>query len=697
MTRYAVCAVTLALAACGGGSAPAPETAAAPKYVEAGACRDCHIEIWTSYMQTGMGRSFFRPSPENTVEAYDGIPYYHEASDRLYRMTRREGKFYQKRYQVGPADQDINVVEKEIHYVMGSGNHARTYLHQKPNGEIIELPLGWYSESGGKWRMSPGYDKRDHFGFQRLIAFDCMFCHNGFPEMAEGADFAGEPPAYKGRIPEGIDCQRCHGPGLPHLEALQRNAPPEEVASSIVNPARLAPERQMEVCYQCHLESTSRQLPNIVHRFGRGVFSYSPGEPLSDYALYFDHAAGSKFGDKFEINHSAYRLRKSRCFTESQGRLLCTTCHDPHGAPITKPQAQVCQGCHEGLTQVASHPKSEDCTSCHMPKRRTDDVVHAVMTDHYIQRRPPAGNLLAPKKEKHGEDVAYRGVVEPYYPESVREDYRALAQIAQDSNREAGIRALEGRDLAPEFLYELASARERAGDFGGAAATFERALAAKPEMTIARRRLGAALRQAGNLDRAEVELLQAARQDKTDSRIRKELGLVYIAKGRPEQAGDEFRAAIELDPELPENHNNLAGALLQLGREEQAEASFREAIRLQPDLAEANFGLGNLLAARGEIELAQQHWRVAIDGSPRSAAPRYNYAVTLIQQERWREAREQLEAAVEADPAMDAARLALGELLLAEGRIAEGRAHLERAAKSRDAAIQKAAQEALRQ
>ena len=30
-----------------------------------------------------------------------------------------------------------------------------------------------------------------------------------------------------------------------------------------------------------------------------------------------------------------------------------------------------------------------------MPKRRAEDAVHVVMTDHYIQRRKPAGNLLA--------------------------------------------------------------------------------------------------------------------------------------------------------------------------------------------------------------------------------------------------------------------------------------------------------------
>ncbi|MEZ5397136.1 MAG: cytochrome c3 family protein [Bryobacterales bacterium] len=458
---WLLAAFTAALVGCG--AQPAAEEPLTG-YVEAAACRDCHREIWDSYAKTGMGRSFYRPAPENTLETYGGEPFYHNASDRYYAMIERGGKYFQGRYQKGSANEEINVVEKEIQYVMGSGNHARTYLHQKPNGEIVELPLGWYSEGGGSWGMNPGYDKRNHYGFQRLIAFDCMFCHNGYPEMADGADFAGRRAAYVGRIAEGIDCQRCHGPGGPHLEALQRNAPTEEVQQSIVNPARMSPERQMEVCYQCHLETTSRPLPNILHKFGRGVFSYVPGEPLGEYAAYFDHAPGSKFEDKFEINHSAYRLRQSQCFQRSEGRLLCTTCHDPHGAPITRPQAEVCRGCHEGLASLAGHPAGEDCAKCHMPKRRTDDVVHAVMTDHKIQRRPLAGDLLASKREKSDAEVAYHGEVVAYYPATIESEYVALAQIAQDANREAGIAALEGRELGPEMRYELASAYQRAGE-----------------------------------------------------------------------------------------------------------------------------------------------------------------------------------------------------------------------------------------
>ena len=35
-----------------------------------------------------------------------------------------------------------------------------------------------------------------------------------------------------------------------------------------------------------------------------------------------------------------------------------------------------------------------------MPKQRTDDAVHVIMTDHMIQRLKPSGDPLAPRPEK---------------------------------------------------------------------------------------------------------------------------------------------------------------------------------------------------------------------------------------------------------------------------------------------------------
>ena len=72
------------------------------------------------------------------------------------------------------------------------------------------------------------------------------------------------------------------------IEAVRRGAPVELVRSAIINPARLSHDRQIDVCLQCHLETTSLKLPAVLLRYGRSPFSYLPGEPLADFALYFD-------------------------------------------------------------------------------------------------------------------------------------------------------------------------------------------------------------------------------------------------------------------------------------------------------------------------------------------------------------------------------------------------------------------------
>src|SRR6516225_9477397 len=163
-------------------------------------------------------------------------------------------------------------------------------------------------------------------------------------------------------------------------------------------------------------EPTSLPLPNSIVRFERPPFSYRPGEPLGEFALHFDQEPGKAAQDRFEIAGAAYRLRQAECFEKSGGALECTSCHDPHsaGAAGSEHYVAVCRRCH-GATldqRVASgeHTRSTDCTGCHMPKRRTDDVVHVVMTDHYIQRRKPGGDLTAPKPEiVESAATAFRG------------------------------------------------------------------------------------------------------------------------------------------------------------------------------------------------------------------------------------------------------------------------------------------------
>src|SRR5438874_11594245 len=106
----------------------------------------------------------------------------------------------------------------KIDYVIGAGDHSRAYLHRTTRGTLTELPLGWYTEPGGYWGMSPGLDSR-HPETRRLISYGCVCCHDAYPQVPSGSDVPAA--AFTGDLPEGIDCQRCHGPGVHRVRAAQ--------------------------------------------------------------------------------------------------------------------------------------------------------------------------------------------------------------------------------------------------------------------------------------------------------------------------------------------------------------------------------------------------------------------------------------------------------------------------------------------
>src|SRR5215831_14066478 len=90
--------------------------------------RATNAEIAETYRLTGMGRSFYRPRPETVAEDYKVYNnFYHQPSDRYYTMFERGGQFFQRRHQIGLAGKETNVVEVAVDFVIGSGNHARSY------------------------------------------------------------------------------------------------------------------------------------------------------------------------------------------------------------------------------------------------------------------------------------------------------------------------------------------------------------------------------------------------------------------------------------------------------------------------------------------------------------------------------------------------------------------------------------------
>jgi len=687
-----------------------------------------------------MGRSFAAATPAvlNKEDFARSNTFLHKPSDRLYQMIRRGDRLFQRRSQKGSNGAETNVVEREIHYVMGSGHHARSYISRDTVGRLVELPIAWYPSKGGYWAMSPAYDRPDHSDFRRRISFQCMFCHNGYPAYPAGVQPNESDPTFPEKLPEGIDCQRCHGPGGSHVAAAQQpSADKSKLHSSILNPARLPVDRQMEVCMQCHLESTSFPLPAMLHRFDRGPFSYDPAEPLEKFVLHFDHARGLGREGKFEIVSAAYRLRQSACFLRSNGKLQCTTCHNPHDQRELKPS---CRNCHASLAK--SHPAGNDCVSCHMPKRRTEDVVHAVMTDHLIQRHRPAGDLLAMRAERHEvEGVSYQGEVTLLYPQSLpapaeRDLYLATAQVIQKSNIKTGLPQLEAaivkhKPVHAAFYYHAGQAHHDEGRRSRAIQFYEQAIERDSRYAPALIALSAARIEEGQAERAVEALVRVRSMHPNDPVVLHELGRAQIAAGRAANGIATLRQAVQQRSDVPQIHNTLGGALFENGNPRDAERSFREAIRHQPDYAEAHTNLGNALAALGDLPQAEYHYRTAVRIDPKFPAARYGYGSALAANRRFEQAREQLQeavrlkpdfpealerlgnlhalardwtsaadryrAALRLNPGFHRAHLGLGTALLLLNDLAGARIHLQQAAASADPDVRQEATELLRE
>jgi tetratricopeptide (TPR) repeat protein len=537
-------------------------SAAEKGYVNPVRCRPCHAAIYDSYSRTGMARTF---RPAGAVPPLD--KFVHAPSRRAYQIVNRAGEVNLQRTETGGG----NLLERRIDFAIGSGAHSSTYVHRTADGTLIELPVSWYSERGGYWAMSPGYDRPDHSDFRREVTESCLFCHNGYPSEANGG------------LAQGIDCQRCHGPGEDHVQG-----------GAILNPAKLSPERRIEVCLQCHLESASRTLPDAVRRFGRSTFSYRPTEPLAEWQLYFDFRRTDE--DRITVNTSGYGLLRSKCFLNSGGRLGCTTCHDPHRAePAANTTA--CRGCHA----VAHTPVTTGCTGCHMPKRRTEDAVHVLMTDHYIRRRPGKDDTTA-LAERHDRQTGPVRLLYPARLEDTAENrlYLAIASSRSSANPGAEIPKLEAaiaeaKPVAPEPFVALGDARRSAGNAKGAVQAYRQAIDRGSREGRVYVAAGELLIQTGQAPEA-TRLLQSALRDRSrDVAIRNTLAVLSGGAGRFDEAVRLLEEALELNPDEPLTWLNLGVARQALGQKNRAEAAFREAIRLQPEFTRARQYLEALL------------------------------------------------------------------------------------------------------
>jgi Tfp pilus assembly protein PilF len=471
-----------------------------------------------------------------------------------------------------------------------------------------------------------------------------MFCHNSYPEVPAGSDTYDAPQTFPKELPRGLGCQRCHGPGDAHVRlSFDLDANEDDIRAAIWNPLRLEPARQDEVCLQCHLQPTVAL--SGLRQFHRPIYSYRPDQPLDDYLVYLDAVEERPREERFEINHHPYRLHQSRCFQESQGALSCLTCHDAHH----KPQAEAakahfrdaCLSCHQQddcqLEEMTQHATAEglslpegvaadDCVACHMPRRRTQDVVQATMTDHLIRRRPGGPELTAPIPEEPPHLTAVSFLRPERAPqESLGEVYRHLVMVRNGDRSAIPLLRTALAEAKPEHAapyLELATGELSIGKPVEAEASLNKALELDPELIAARLMMGAALASQGNL----------------------------------EGALEHLEWAFEKAPERPEVRFNLGKILLHLRRLEEAISHFEAAVEARPYLEAGWVELGNAHAASRNLEEAIRSYRQALAVDPRQETVRKNLVLCLMLLKRQEEARAELEAWLHFQPENDWAR-----------------------------------------
>jgi predicted CXXCH cytochrome family protein len=430
--------------------------------------------------------------------------------------------------------------------------------------------------------MAPGFDRADNDGVTRLVRRECLFCHNAYPDVAAGSDMHTMPQVFPASLPEGTGCQRCHGPGGAHVDAAMSGKSDNEVRAAIVNPAKLPPPLRDSVCAQCHLQPAVAMIGP--RRFERGDYSFRPGELLDDYMLHVDiDEAGRTRDQRFEINHHFYRLRQSACYIK--GGITCISCHDPH-QPLKKDRrlanvTSVCLGCHK------RHNDSNECVTCHMPSRRTQDVVHVVMTDHRIQRRPPPGDLLAPFAER---DPA---ITDVHFLNPDKAPTGALADVYRDVTV---LRVMPQVKAAADQLAKRIDATT----------------SPVPRFDL----INAFLQQ-----RRYTEALEVIASAPL-TRWREWRGLAKVGLGRSSDGLADLQAAADAEPNVPGFQLNLGAILHQQHRDNEALAPLTRAIELRPNFAAALIMRAQTLIALDRRAEALADLRRALAIDPRQTLAR---------------------------------------------------------------------------
>ncbi len=311
-------------------------TPAEPTYVGREVCRECHAENFRLHGNHGHKSTFTTTDDPEIIEMFAGKSY--DAGEPYGTYTYHadeEGLFARIPEKFG--DQPFR-----LNYALGSADGAVTLLSLMPDAELgtvaIEHRASWFSDTG-ELRPTPlentGPPKTpaDFFGLRHEgeVMHKCVYCHTTRGRIVD--------QKIVDLVPN-VNCEKCHGPASEHVRQARAMRVPPKFS---VGRDDWDTESEIQLCGDCHRlpvtvsRTKLREYPDELSRF----------QPVG--------------------------LLRSKCFVESEGKLKCSTCHNPHETVTAVPKEkhlQNCIDCHlEDSPQHVACPVSprEGCIDCHMP------------------------------------------------------------------------------------------------------------------------------------------------------------------------------------------------------------------------------------------------------------------------------------------------------------------------------------------
>jgi tetratricopeptide (TPR) repeat protein len=611
------------------------------KYVGINTCKLCHQDIYNTYIKTGMGKSFDIASKTKSSADYHNSVIHDQIGDFYYKAFWLHDSLQFLEYRLQGKD-TIYKRQETVNFIVGSGQHTNSHI-QSVNGYLNQMPMTFYTQKQ-KWDLPPGFEDGHNSRFMRKIGLECMSCHNNYPEFVLGSENKFTA------VPEGINCERCHGPGSIHVAERRTGSridTSKYIDYSIVNPAKLSIDAQFDICQRCHLQG------NTILKEGKSFYDFKPGMKLSDYMTVF-LPKYKNADDEFIMASHADRLKQSACFIKSKEKvasrtsatdnlkpykdaMTCVTCHNPHvSVRETNPNVfnDACNSCHKenGKSKINCSKKgitiSSNCVGCHMPKSGSIDIPHVTVHDHYI--RKPLTNtdkkgikefigLYAINEKNPSSITKARAYLNQYEKFENKSYYLDSALIYLKDKTETDIKA----NLEPLVqLYFIKNDYNIIANYTNKLsdqAILNTLLIKKSysnEHAWTSYRIGEVFYNLGDLQRAINYYKKAVDLAPFVLDFKNKYGSALAAKGLLSNAEKEFKDILKENPKHVSALTNLGYLKLAQGNAREAEQLYFKALYLDPDYEALLLNIAGLYAYKKDFKQAEMYLNKILKHNP---------------------------------------------------------------------------------